>query len=95
MKFVLGVVALAMAVGCGGGKVDSYDGLIAKMHTFKDEMCKCTDEACAKAAYDRMGKWAAEHIETITNAKPTPPQREAMKKVEDELKACQAAAGGS
>jgi len=87
--------ALTIAPGCGGSKVESYDGLIAKLATFKDEMCKCADEACAKRVYDGLGKWAASQAEAIENAKPTPAQRDAMKTVEDEFKACHEKAKGN
>lgn len=90
VSFVLGTVP-----ACGGGKTDSYDGLIAKMATFKDEMCTCTDAACAQKVYDRLGTWAASQIEAIQKAKPTATQRDAMKKVEDDFKACHAKAKGS
>jgi hypothetical protein len=85
---------LATIPACGGDKVATYDGLIAKMKTFADEMCKCTDEACAKRVYDGLGKWAVTQTDAIENAKPTPPQKDAMKQVEDEFKACHAKAKG-
>jgi hypothetical protein len=92
---VLVSFALVTAAGCGGsGKVENYDGLLAKMSGFKDEMCKCADAACAKKVYDGMGKWAVGNSDVIENAKPSTAQQEAMRALEGEFKACQAKAKG-
>ncbi|MBZ0236595.1 MAG: hypothetical protein K8M05_29985 [Deltaproteobacteria bacterium] len=97
MKRILVFVAVTLAalVACGGKKLDSYDDLLAKMQTFTRDMCKCTDETCADKVYDGMGAWASSQIETIQKAKPTPQQQQAMRELEDELKACRAKASGS
>jgi hypothetical protein len=97
MKRLLFLVSFALvtAPGCGGsGKIESYDGLLAKMNEFKGEMCKCTDAACAKKVYDGLGKWAVGQRDFIENAKPSSAQQDAMKGIEDEFKACQAKAKG-
>jgi hypothetical protein len=97
MKRLMFLVSFAFvtAAGCGGsGKVESYDGLLAKMNDFKGQMCKCTDAACAKKVLDGMGKWAVGNSDAIEKLKPSGTQQDAMKALEDEFKACQAKAKG-
>ncbi|HEU4730573.1 MAG TPA: hypothetical protein VFT22_21900 [Kofleriaceae bacterium] len=54
IAFVAALSLLSFA-GCkkGGGAGDA----IAKMTTFKDDMCKCTDKACAEKVTEAMTKW--------------------------------------
>ncbi|HET7503543.1 MAG TPA: hypothetical protein VFK02_21120 [Kofleriaceae bacterium] len=52
---ILAAVSLLSFAGCkkGGGAGDA----VAKMTTFKDDMCKCADKACAEKVTEAMTKW--------------------------------------
>lgn len=51
----LAALSLVSFAGCKkkGGASDN----IAKMSDFKDQMCKCTDKACADKVTEAMTKW--------------------------------------
>jgi hypothetical protein len=48
----------------------SANEAIAAMTRFKDELCKCTDTACAQRVSDEMTKWAQD----MTKSHPEPPK---------------------
>ena len=54
------------------------------MAAFRDNMCECTDKACAEAVQDRMMKWStkmAEEESQHPSRKPTDAELEEMTKI--------------
>jgi hypothetical protein len=68
-------------LGGGGSKIAAGDGdgdaggdemkqAVAKMEAFKDQMCKCTDTACASRVQQELTDWASSMSKTSKNTKP-------------------------
>lgn len=97
LAFVLGLIVM----GCGGGKADKFDEILAQLEKLKNEMCACTDVACA----ERVSEARRDYKKTMRdkldkNAKPTAAQDSKGKAFEAELQACRkkltdAGSGGS
>jgi hypothetical protein len=79
-------------MGCGGGKADKFDDILAQLTKFKTEMCACRDAACA----DKVSEARRDYKKTMRdqldkNAKPSADQDKQGKQIEADLQACRKA----
>ena len=87
---VIAALSLLSFAGCkksGGGS-----NAIAKMGEFRDQMCKCTDKACADKVAEAMTKWTQEFAKEGGGDKAAKPSEEDTKKttqIMTEYTACQ------
>jgi hypothetical protein len=76
---VLAALSLLSFAGCkkkGGADVT------AKMAEFRDQMCKCTDKACADKVMESMTKWTQENAKAGGDKEAAKPTEEDMKKTQ-------------
>lgn len=90
MKKLLLLTVMAMASACGGGA----DDLLDKMGSYKNQMCKCTDAACADKVEKDMRDWMMANKDKFKDIKPTKEQDEKADKIQDEMRACEKKARG-
>jgi hypothetical protein len=93
-------IVLGLTVGCGGGKADKFDEILAQLEKFKIEMCACKDVACADRVLDARRDYRKTMRDSLDkNAKPSDAQDAKGKAFESELQACRkkltGPAGGS
>ena len=87
---IIAALSLLSFAGCkksGGGS-----NAIAKMGEFKDQMCKCTDKACADKVAEAMTKWTQEFAKEAGGDKAAKPSEEDTKKttqIMEEYTKCQ------
>ena len=67
------------------------DAILAKMGSFKDQVCACKDTACVEAAEKGMMEWAMANMEQMKDIKPTPAQDALADKIEAEMEKCKSA----
>jgi hypothetical protein len=80
-KFLVASVLLGFGLGaCGGGSE-----LENKMKKSRDDMCACTDKACADKVQEEYKAWTTE---ARKGKKPDEKTMEAMNKMDSEYKAC-------
>ena len=66
------VAAMAVLSFTGCKKKDKMAEAMAKMESFKNDMCKCKDKACAEGVEAAMKKWGEENKDKMDpNAKPS------------------------
>ena len=77
------IVVAALAAGCKGSNVTG------KLEGYRDEMCKCTDRACA----ERVGKDMLAWMESVgDSAKPSGDELKKISDLTDEIDKCEAKA---
>jgi len=84
---VLAALSLLSFAGCkkkGGSDVS------AKMAEFRDQMCKCTDKACADKVMESMAKWTQDNAKEGNKeaAKPTEEDMKKMTAISEEYSKC-------
>lgn len=85
---VLAALSLLSFAGCKkkGGASD----VTAKMGEFRDQMCKCTDKACADKVTEAMAKWTQDNAKEGAKeaAKPTEEDVKKMTAISEEYSKC-------
>src|SRR5215470_10495487 len=74
-----------------GPEPGSLDDTIAKMSEFRDQMCACSDKACADLVTDDMTKWAqqmAKSAGSLKQPKLSDAQMKDMQQVTEEFTKC-------
>jgi hypothetical protein len=84
---VLAALSLLSFAGCkkkGGSDVS------AKMAEFRDQMCKCTDKACADKVMESMTKWTQDNAKEGNKeaAKPTEEDMKKMTAISEDYSKC-------
>ena len=74
---ILAALSLLSFAGC---KKKGGADMIAKMTEFKDQMCKCTDKACADKVMADMTKWTQDLAKEGGDKEAAKPNEEDMKK---------------
>ena len=85
---VLAALSLLSFAGCKkkGGASD----VAAKMGEFRDQMCKCTDKACADKVTESMAKWTQDNAKEGAKeaAKPSEEDMKKMTAISEEYSKC-------
>jgi hypothetical protein len=76
---VLAALSLLSFAGC---KKKGGSDVAAKMGEFRDQMCKCTDKACADKVMESMTKWTQEAAKEGGDKEAAKPNEEDMKKMQ-------------
>jgi len=67
----------------------AFDSTLRTMRAFRDDMCRCTDKACAAAVLERTNTWTKEADKTVANApKLSGAQQGDLRAVSDAFTAC-------
>jgi hypothetical protein len=88
---IVATLSLLSFAGCkksGGGS-----NAVAKYTEFKDQMCKCTDKACADKVTEAMTKWTQDFQKESSGDKAAKASEEDTKKmtsIMEDLAKCQA-----
>ncbi len=85
------VLLLVASGGCKkkANKANDFDSVFRTMRQVRDDVCKCKDQACARAVMTRMSEWVQRA--STDNAKPPEPtstQRKEMTVVSEDLSKC-------
>lgn len=63
--------------------------MLAKLEDYKNQMCKCTDKACADKVMEDMTKWGTESAKTMDkDAKPSEDEMKKSQAISEELSKC-------
>jgi hypothetical protein len=84
---VLAALSLLSFAGC---KKKGGSDVAAKMGEFRDQMCKCTDKACADKVTESMAKWTQDNAKEGSKeaAKPTEEDMKKMTAISEEYSKC-------
>ena len=84
---VLAALSLLSFAGC---KKKGASDAAAKMGEFRDQMCKCTDKACADKVTEAMAKWTQDNAKEGAKeaAKPSEEDMKKMTAISEEYSKC-------
>jgi hypothetical protein len=82
LKTSMFVVAIAMATGCGGDKIEKG------LKDFKDRMCACKDLACADKVHEEYKKWENDVLEPAFKGKKEEDISKSLIALDKERKDC-------
>ncbi|HWU87267.1 MAG TPA: hypothetical protein VN253_08330 [Kofleriaceae bacterium] len=91
--FIAALAVLSFGTGCKkkGGVAEA----MAKMESFKGDMCKCKDKACVEGVEAAMKKYGEENKDKMdANAKPSEADQKKMMGMMEEMSKCRATAMG-
>ncbi len=63
-------VVIVPDAGPPDARLDDVEVVLATMASFKNDMCKCPDKACADQVQERMTKWATEMAQAAGDRVP-------------------------
>jgi hypothetical protein len=92
----IAIVATLSLMSFAGCKKKGSDA-VGKMNDFKEQMCKCTDKACADKVTEAMTKWGQDMAKEAGDKPVTPSEDDAKKlaSITEDMTKCMTKAMGA